>query len=50
MSINDLRGGQRHDMWLALQNIKMGRVRLAITVIEEELQKVSSLLLHEPCG
>lgn len=45
VSINDLRGGQRHDMWLALQNIKMGRVHLAITVIEEDLQKVSSLLL-----
>ncbi|XP_074592643.1 C2 domain-containing protein At1g53590-like [Curcuma longa] len=39
VSINDLRGGQRHDMWLALQNIKMGRVHLAITVIEEDLQK-----------
>ncbi|RWV82453.1 hypothetical protein GW17_00056048 [Ensete ventricosum] len=26
-------------MWLSLQNIKMGRIHLAITVLEEELQK-----------
>ncbi|URE43552.1 C2 domain [Musa troglodytarum] len=39
VNINDLRGGQRHDMWLSLQNIKMGRIHLAITVLEEELQK-----------
>ncbi|KAG6526558.1 hypothetical protein ZIOFF_016549 [Zingiber officinale] len=39
VSINELRGGQRHDMWLALQNIKMGRIHLAITVIEEDSQK-----------
>ncbi|CAD5186138.1 unnamed protein product [Musa acuminata subsp. malaccensis] len=39
VNINDLRGGQRHDMWMSLQNIKMGRIHLAITVLEEELQK-----------
>ncbi|KAG6483372.1 C2 domain-containing protein At1g53590-like [Zingiber officinale] len=39
VNINDLRGGQSHDMWLALKDIKMGRIHLAITVIEEELQK-----------
>ncbi|XP_052177984.1 C2 domain-containing protein At1g53590 isoform X2 [Diospyros lotus] len=32
--INDLRDGQRYDMWLPLQNIKMGRLHLAITVTE----------------
>ncbi|PSS14276.1 C2 domain-containing protein [Actinidia chinensis var. chinensis] len=32
--INNLRGGQRHDMWLPLQNIKMGRLHLAITIVE----------------
>ncbi|KAL1815813.1 hypothetical protein ACET3Z_018387 [Daucus carota] len=30
----DIQDGQRHEMWLPLQNIKMGRVHLAITVIE----------------
>ncbi|PIN16651.1 hypothetical protein CDL12_10697 [Handroanthus impetiginosus] len=34
VSINDLRDGQRHDLWLPLQNIKMGRLHLAITVSE----------------
>ncbi|KAL6975558.1 acetolactate synthase [Sarracenia purpurea var. burkii] len=32
--ITGLRGGQRRDMWLPLQNIKMGRLHLAITVVE----------------
>ncbi|KAK3011385.1 hypothetical protein RJ639_012455 [Escallonia herrerae] len=34
ISINDLRDGQRHDMWLSLEKIKMGRLHLAITVVE----------------
>ncbi|KAG8386679.1 hypothetical protein BUALT_Bualt03G0174100 [Buddleja alternifolia] len=34
ININELRDGQRHDMWLPLQNIKMGRLRLAVTVSE----------------
>lgn len=32
ININELRDGQRHDMWLSLQNIKVGRLHLAITV------------------
>uniref|UniRef100_A0A1J3K0J0 C2 domain-containing protein n=1 Tax=Noccaea caerulescens TaxID=107243 RepID=A0A1J3K0J0_NOCCA len=36
VNISELRGGQRNDMWLPLQNIKMGRLHLAITVTEEE--------------
>ncbi|XP_031499979.1 C2 domain-containing protein At1g53590-like isoform X4 [Nymphaea colorata] len=32
--VNDLRGGQRHDKWLSLKNIKMGRLHMAITVAE----------------
>ncbi|KAM7260703.1 hypothetical protein ACFE04_011376 [Oxalis oulophora] len=36
ININDLRGGQRHDMWLPLENIKMGRLHLAITVLEDQ--------------
>ncbi|KAL7129268.1 hypothetical protein ABFS83_13G054000 [Erythranthe nasuta] len=35
VNINEFRGGQRHDMWLSLQNIKMGRLHLAVTVSEE---------------
>ncbi|CAA7013874.1 unnamed protein product [Microthlaspi erraticum] len=35
VNIGDYRGGQRNDMWLSLQNIKMGRLHLAITVIED---------------
>lgn len=35
MNIGEFRGGQRSDMWLPLQDIKMGRLHLAITVIED---------------
>jgi Ca2+-dependent lipid-binding protein len=35
VNIEEFRGGQRNDMWLSLQNIKMGRLHLAITVIED---------------
>jgi len=41
ININELRGGQRHDKWLPLLNIKMGRVHLAITVLEGEDDNVS---------
>lgn len=34
LNINELRGGQRHDIWLPLKNIKMGRLHLAVTVSE----------------
>ncbi|CAK9151763.1 unnamed protein product [Ilex paraguariensis] len=34
INLSDHRDGQRHDMWLSLQNIKMGRLHLAITVVE----------------
>ncbi|CAF2155113.1 hypothetical protein HID58_003332 [Brassica napus] len=36
VNIAEFRGGERNDMWLPLQNIKMGRLHLAITVTEEE--------------
>ncbi|RWR97397.1 C2 domain-containing protein [Cinnamomum micranthum f. kanehirae] len=36
VNISDLRGGQRHDKWLPLQNIKMGRLHLAVTVLEDD--------------
>lgn len=34
INICDYRDGQRHDIWLSLHNVKMGRLRLAITVVE----------------
>ncbi|KAF5203860.1 C2 domain-containing protein [Thalictrum thalictroides] len=34
ININDMRDGQRHDMWLALKNIKMGRLHVAISVLD----------------
>lgn len=36
MNISDFRDGLRHDKWLPLQNVKMGRLRLAITVLEDK--------------
>ncbi|KAK8527561.1 hypothetical protein V6N13_085383 [Hibiscus sabdariffa] len=35
VNVTELRDGQRHDMWLPLQNIKMGRLHLAVTVLED---------------
>ncbi|PKA49646.1 C2 domain-containing protein [Apostasia shenzhenica] len=43
INVSDLRDGQRHDKWLKLENIKTGRLRLAITIIEVELQKVKKI-------
>ncbi|KAK7335043.1 hypothetical protein VNO80_26813 [Phaseolus coccineus] len=34
VNINEFRDGHRHDMWLQLENMKMGRLRLAITIFE----------------
>ncbi|XP_006643983.1 C2 domain-containing protein At1g53590-like isoform X1 [Oryza brachyantha] len=38
IDIHELRGGQRHDKWISLRNVKKGRIHLAITVedISEE--------------
>uniref|UniRef100_A0A0D9UYX0 C2 domain-containing protein n=1 Tax=Leersia perrieri TaxID=77586 RepID=A0A0D9UYX0_9ORYZ len=38
INIHELRGGQRHDKWISLKNVKKGRIHLAITVedISEE--------------
>ncbi|KAL6283336.1 hypothetical protein ACE6H2_014265 [Prunus campanulata] len=38
INIADLRDGQRHDMWLSLENIKTGRLHLAVTVIEDNVK------------
>ncbi|KAJ6793434.1 C2 domain-containing protein-like isoform X1 [Iris pallida] len=36
LNLNDLRGGQRHDKWLSLRNIKTGKCHLAVTILENE--------------
>ncbi|XP_020575196.1 C2 domain-containing protein At1g53590-like [Phalaenopsis equestris] len=38
VNISDLRGGQRHDKWLALKNVKKGKLHLAITIHEDETE------------
>ncbi|XP_028763804.1 C2 domain-containing protein At1g53590-like [Neltuma alba] len=40
VNLGDLRDGQRHDMWLPLQNIKTGRLHLAITILEDNAKEV----------
>lgn len=37
VNISDFRTGQRHDMWLPLNNIKTGRLHIAVTVVEKVL-------------
>ncbi|KAK1414360.1 hypothetical protein QVD17_30104 [Tagetes erecta] len=36
VKINDFRDGQRHNMWLPLENIKMGRLHLSVEVVEAQ--------------
>ncbi|KAJ1434230.1 Synaptotagmin-like mitochondrial-lipid-binding domain [Sesbania bispinosa] len=47
VNINDLRDGQRHDMWLPLQNVKMGRLHLAITILEDNVKGVDTTCEQE---
>ncbi|XP_078176898.1 C2 domain-containing protein At1g53590-like isoform X3 [Carex rostrata] len=47
ININELRGGQRHDKWISLKNIKMGRIHIAITVNEDENLQVGSTTEEE---
>lgn len=52
IDIHELRGGQRHDKWISLKNVKKGRIHLAITVediseekgLEESSRKVDAEL------
>ncbi|KAL5221410.1 hypothetical protein ABZP36_026123 [Zizania latifolia] len=55
IDVHELRGGQRHDKWISLKNVKKGRIHLAITVkdiseekdvagLEESLRKVDAEL------
>ncbi|XP_051151862.1 C2 domain-containing protein At1g53590-like [Andrographis paniculata] len=50
VNVNELRDGQRHDMWLPLQNIKTGRLHLAVTVLEENGEKQGALSTTEVNG
>lgn len=34
INVSELRDGQRHDIWLPLQNIKVGRLHLAVTIVD----------------
>lgn len=34
MDVNDFRDGQRHEIWLSLQNVKVGRLHIAISIVE----------------
>ncbi|GJV43119.1 C2 domain-containing protein-like protein [Tanacetum coccineum] len=44
VKINDFKDGERHEMWLPLDNIKTGRLHLAIKVIEGV-----DKLFEQPC-
>lgn len=47
ININELRGGQRHDKWISLCHVKIGRLHLAITLLEgEEGMKFCGSLLN----
>ncbi|XP_037405152.1 C2 domain-containing protein At1g53590-like [Triticum dicoccoides] len=45
VDVNELRGGQRHDKWISLKNVKKGRIHLAITIedVSEETEATTSL-------
>ncbi|KAL8153232.1 hypothetical protein V2J09_010992 [Rumex salicifolius] len=50
VDISQFRDGQRHDMWVPLENIKMGRLHLAITVVDAESKGVSGAAKDEKLG
>ena len=43
IDLHELRGGQRHDKWISLNNVKKGRIHLAVTV--EDVSEVSCNIL-----
>ncbi|XP_062178719.1 C2 domain-containing protein At1g53590-like isoform X2 [Phragmites australis] len=44
IDVHELRGGQRHDKWISLKNVKKGRIRLSVTVEDiSEDKNVSGL-------
>ncbi|XP_043699229.1 C2 domain-containing protein At1g53590-like isoform X2 [Telopea speciosissima] len=48
VNISDLRDRQRHDMWLPLKNIKMGRLHLVVTVVDINGKGEDCFGLEEP--
>ncbi|XBI26605.1 hypothetical protein VPH35_051276 [Triticum aestivum] len=44
VDVNELRGGQRHDKWISLKNVKKGRIHLAITI--EDVSEVGDNILN----
>ncbi|KAL8167131.1 hypothetical protein V2J09_008630 [Rumex salicifolius] len=47
VDISEYKDGQRHDIWLPLDNIKMGRLHLAVTVVQADSKDVSNLSKDE---
>ncbi|CAM0145471.1 unnamed protein product [Urochloa decumbens] len=47
IDVHELRGGQRHDKWISLNNVKKGRIHLAITV-EDVSEDKNDSCLDEP--
>lgn len=41
VDISQFKNGQRHDMWVPLDNIKVGRLHLAITVVHTDSKEAS---------
>ncbi|KAG2535754.1 hypothetical protein PVAP13_9NG136400 [Panicum virgatum] len=44
IDLHELRGGQRHDKWISLNNVKKGRIHLAVTVEDVSEDKNVSCL------
>jgi len=44
IDLHELRGGQRHDKWISLNNVKKGRIHLAVTVEDVSEDKNVSYL------
>ncbi|OEL22160.1 C2 domain-containing protein, partial [Dichanthelium oligosanthes] len=44
IDLHELRGGQRHDKWISLNNVKKGRIHLAVTVEDVSEDKIVSCL------
>ncbi|TVU23187.1 hypothetical protein EJB05_30222, partial [Eragrostis curvula] len=42
IDVHELKGGQRHDKWLSLKNVKKGRIHLAVTVEDIPEDKIVS--------
>ncbi|CAI5536485.1 unnamed protein product [Closterium sp. Naga37s-1] len=45
VNLNVLRDGQRHALWLPLQGVKSGKVHVAVTLMEQNVE--SNVVVHE---